>query len=114
MPFCTLAGITVPCRADATQEDAAVKTGYQGRSFDNTLRSTVYARKRQWTLQTAKIPLTVINSLVSACDSGQTVTMNGDIVAGVGVSVKVTIGARPWHIAIAPYWQSCTITVFEI
>lgn len=114
MPFCTLAGITVPCVPDATSDDPALKVGFKGIAFDGTLRSTVYQRKRRWTLKTAKIPSTTITALVNACDSGQTVVLNGDIVGNVAVNVKAQIGETPWHVAFAPFWKSTTITVEEI
>lgn len=114
MAFCTLAGIDVPCRIDSTQDDAAMKIGGEVVTFQGALRSTIYARKRRWTLATAKIPRTTIQSLITACDSGQTVVLTGDIVGGASINVKASVADQPWHVAFTPFWQSTTISVKEI
>lgn len=114
MPFCTLATIDVPCKIDATQDDDPLVIGFEGVTFGGTLRSTVYATKRRWTLSTAKIPNTTIAAIRTAVNNGQTVVLTGDIVGGASVNVKAHVNAAAWHVAFTPFWQSATITVKEI
>jgi hypothetical protein len=91
MPMLVVGGVTVPvAREGGVDHDVEEFGGDRTRAFDGTMRSTVRARKGQWSIVTTLMAGGAKDTLVAALVATPPVTCSGDIL-GASTSCHIVL-----------------------
>lgn len=87
MPYLTLNGVTIPVRANESQTAREI-IGETGRAFSGALRSTVRARKRNWSLRTPPVTPDLAAAIVGLVEGqGHAFSFDTDLYSTKGLPV---------------------------
>ncbi len=86
MAFLIIASQTIPV---PVLEPVAprVEIGHRGRSFDGSARSTVRARKGEWSIVTAYMTTAAADTIVTALEGTPPLAATGDLTGAINVLV---------------------------
>jgi hypothetical protein len=91
MAFLVVGGTTVPV-ADSTPDVDTQEIGDRARAIDGTMRASITARKRVWTVKTRALTTSEASTLRTTLLSAPTMTATGDWLSGASVTVWPQVG----------------------
>ena len=86
MAFLVIAGQTIPVEV-AGPVGPRVEIGQRGRAFDGSARSSVRARKGEWSITTVIMTTAEANTIVSALEGTPPLAASGDLTGSINVLV---------------------------
>ena len=114
MPFLTINGLAIDIAADGAVQADSYTVGESRRMFDATLRSTVRATKRIWTMTSPVLTIAEEAALRALVANAATVSLSGDCVNNVAVPVIVTIGSNAFVMDGLTFRRAPTMTIEEV
>lgn len=87
MPYHVVGGVTVSVAASS---ESVEEVGDRGRAFDGTLRSTIRARKKEWTISTVPMTQADATTLETALNGTLPVACSGDLTGTVNTHPVIT------------------------
>lgn len=107
MSFLVVGGVTVPVReADTSYQEI----GERERAFDGTMRSTIRARKRVWTVHT--VPSAGIPAIYTALIAAPPVSCSGTLLGGA-VNCYPEVSSRAPLKAANGVYESLSFSLHE-
>lgn len=82
MPYLVVAGQTISVAVDTPARNR-VEIGKRERAFDGTQRSSVRARKSEWTVETTWYTRANADTLVTALEGAPPLTVTGDMAGSI-------------------------------
>lgn len=112
MAFLTVAGVTVPVSVNQFTSKR-IEVGTTERAFDGTMRSSIRARKNEWSIVTAMMPAADAESLISTLEGTPPLSAAGDLVGSTVSTVAHSITRSHMKMALGEY-ESVAFTLSEI
>lgn len=86
MAFLTINTNAIPVGANTSPDRKKDEIGDRARAVDGTMRETIVARKRTWTVETPPVTRAVADQIEGWVETAPPLVVNGDLVGNVNVN----------------------------